>query len=66
MARTITVGEVVTLYDGARVRVTSVEDDIKNGYPGGEGITVNDPGRRAREGRSAAEPDRWFYIEDVR
>lgn len=52
-------GDTVVLSDGAEVQVVSRESDVKNGRPGGDGITLNDPGRRS--GRDADDADRWFY-----
>lgn len=61
-----TPGQIVTLKDGARVRVTYA------GQIGGPqkkatvfGVTLNDPSRRTPYLDRMDEPDRWFYPEDV-
>lgn len=60
------IGDVVTLYDGDRVLVTEREADLKNGRPGGYGITQNNPERRSLLNCDADYADRWFYDFDVR
>jgi hypothetical protein len=55
------VGDVVQLDGQDHVLVTNKEEDVKNGYPGGDGITL--VGARAVEGNM--NEDRWFYDDQV-
>lgn len=55
------VGDVVELSDGAHVRIASVEADIKNGRPGGDGEQIKGPTRYPED----AGRGRWFYADEV-
>ena len=55
------VGDVVELDGRDHVLVVSKEEDVKHGYPGGDGITL----KGSRGGPDNTKVDRWFYDDQV-